>query len=412
MRKIIEPNKAEASVQRAVSNRRSSAVTELMGRVFRRRSTVIGAVLICLTIAAAIMVWGNRQQDASNINVLKENNTNIEESSFKSDNNINADSFENSYENKIEVMEQLPSPEALLQDRLPDSDVVVGQLGMYMFQMKTSDILYASDEIGESTVDGVQRMANVTIEADGTTKEYNTQPGTVQAMLDMAGISLGQYDEVSQKLTDQVKDGSTITVSRVSYVTDTVYKTVKAEKVTRGSFYRSKGSSSLVSEGKDGTIKETYRVKYKDGVKVGEELIDTTVVEKAVNEVYEIGLWEGNTSVFTNNKIIPSAAPKAGTYSKVITARSTAYTHTGNNTASGRYPKVGTVAVAKKFFKSGMLKKYTRLYIEGYGYAIVEDSGDSLMQNYDGYWIDVFMDKRSECTIWGMRENVKVYILN
>ena len=83
MRKIIEPSKAEASVQRAASSRRGSTGTELLGRVFRRRSTVICTALICLTIAAAVMVWGNSKKDASNINVLQESILNSSDSSLK-----------------------------------------------------------------------------------------------------------------------------------------------------------------------------------------------------------------------------------------------------------------------------------------------------------------------------------------
>lgn len=408
MRKVIEPNKAEASGKSSAIKKRMFAVTELVGRVFRRRSTVIAALVICLAVVTAVIVWGNKPNN---------NEINISQGGNMTFRPVESGNVLMTVTPPTLTDGNTPQTDAPSDGQEPESeqingDVVVGQLGLYMFQLKTSDILYAPDAIGDATVDGVQRMANVTINVDGTTKEYNTQPGTVQAVLDMAGVTLGEYDEVSQDLDEQVKDGATITVSRITYETNKVYKTVKAQKVTRSSYYRTKGSEGLVSKGKDGKVQETYRVKYRDGVKVGEELVDTTVIEKVVNEVYEIGLWEGNKSVFTSNKIYPTAAPKPGTYSKVITARTTAYTHTGNNTASGRYPKVGTVAVAKKYFKTGIVKKYTRLYIEGYGYAIVEDSGDKYMENYNGYWIDVFMDKLSDCSIWGMRDNVKVYILN
>jgi len=80
---------------------------------------------------------------------------------------------------------------------------------------------------------------------------------------------------------------------------------------------------------------------------------------------------------------------------------SSAYTHTGNTTATGTWPKVGTIAVDPSVIKMG-----TRLYVEGYGFGVAADKGSAIRGNK----IDVFMDTESKAIKWG-RKNVKVYIL-
>lgn len=79
----------------------------------------------------------------------------------------------------------------------------------------------------------------------------------------------------------------------------------------------------------------------------------------------------------------------------------TAYTHTGNRTATGTMPRVGVVAVDPKVIPLG-----TRLYIDGYGFARAEDTGGAIK----GDKIDLFLDTSEEAKRFGRRW-VTVYIL-
>lgn len=84
-----------------------------------------------------------------------------------------------------------------------------------------------------------------------------------------------------------------------------------------------------------------------------------------------------------------------------MSVQATAYTHTGNTTFTGVYPHVGTVAVDPALIPLG-----SRLWIEGYGYGIAQDTGGAIK----GHRIDLFMDTKAECLNWG-RRTVKIYIL-
>lgn len=88
-------------------------------------------------------------------------------------------------------------------------------------------------------------------------------------------------------------------------------------------------------------------------------------------------------------------------YSDVFTCTAYAYV-AGGYGASGNPAVVGTVAVDPSIIPLG-----TRLYVEGYGYAIANDTGGNII----GYTLDLVMDTEYECYQWGVR-TVNVYILD
>ena len=79
----------------------------------------------------------------------------------------------------------------------------------------------------------------------------------------------------------------------------------------------------------------------------------------------------------------------------------TAYTWTGNRTATGTWPSRGTVAV-----DPGVIPLGTELHIEGYGAAVAADTGGAIQ----GQKIDLYMDSEHECLQWGRRQ-VEVRVL-
>lgn len=66
-------------------------------------------------------------------------------------------------------------------------------------------------------------------------------------------------------------------------------------------------------------------------------------------------------------------------------------------TATGTYPKHGTVAANPNRFPYG-----TKFYIEGYGYATCEDTGSAMRKNSNK--IDIFMETHEEAIKFGKQE--------
>lgn len=77
----------------------------------------------------------------------------------------------------------------------------------------------------------------------------------------------------------------------------------------------------------------------------------------------------------------------------------TAYTWTGNPCANGNYPTAG-YTVASNYFSLG-----TRIYIEGYGEYVVEDTG-GMASNV----IDIYLEDYNSCIEFG-RKQAGVYVV-
>jgi len=71
-------------------------------------------------------------------------------------------------------------------------------------------------------------------------------------------------------------------------------------------------------------------------------------------------------------------------------------------TASGMMAQVGVVAV-----DTNVIPFHTRMYIEGYGFAVAGDRGGAIR----GYKVDLFFDTREEVRQFG-RRHLQVWILD
>ncbi len=100
--------------------------------------------------------------------------------------------------------------------------------------------------------------------------------------------------------------------------------------------------------------------------------------------------------------------PSRGRVVRAYIMEATAYTHTGNNTASGAYPRANhTVAADPDVLPIG-----TMVLIDGKGPYRVEDTGlrcgtmgpNGYYLHVQGNRIDIFMDTRAECLEFGRRQ--------
>ena len=246
---------------------------------------------------------------------------------------------------------------------------------------------------------------SVAIYAGGEEYLYEGRPVTVEILLSHYGIELGEDDSLSVSLDYTPQDGDEIVVSQVTY--------------------------DRVTETEDG-YRNTYLVTYVNGEPVDWELLESEYVyEEETDDSYS----ESEASTSSEETASPSEpatveAPKettpepepepevtttsaaeetsantiAGyTYSNVINCKAYAYTaYPGALGASGNPAVVGTCAVDPSVIPMG-----SRLYIEGYGFAIANDTGGDIIGNT----VDVFMSTESECVYWGV-QYVNVYILD
>ncbi|HBQ26252.1 MAG TPA: hypothetical protein DD791_07650, partial [Syntrophomonas sp.] len=152
-----------------------------------------------------------------------------------------------------------------------------------------------------------------------------------------------------------------------------------------------RGLTKTISAGKDGLTKNTVRITYHNGQEVKREVINSETLVEPKNRVIAMGTI---TAVSRGNQLL--------NFREARYMEASAYTYTGNRTATGRNPEVGMVAVDPQVIPMG-----SRMYIEGYGFARAADTGGSIKGNR----LDIFLEDRSQCLNWG-RRTVKVYLLD
>lgn len=288
----------------------------------------------------------------------------------------------------------------------------------------------------------IRRAMPLTIYLEDAQTEVKMLAGTVEDALLRAGVELDEEDEVYPSQNSYVTPGMTINVIdvEVEYVTEE--EVLEYKEITKNSDKLEKGKRVLMQQGENGLQKNQYQVTYKNGEEVSRELVETTVVKEPVDKITHVGTYvkptvtptkkPGNTGNKDTGKDLPKdedglltkvpstnqihsgtlyehksvPAPAPSIIAKTITInRCTAYTHTGNRTATGTWPRIGTLAADPKQIPYG-----TKLYIPGYGYGRVEDTGSN-KHDADTYCLDLFMETRKECLNWGVKRNIKVYLL-
>ncbi|MFA5537424.1 MAG: 3D domain-containing protein [Bacillota bacterium] len=236
----------------------------------------------------------------------------------------------------------------------------------------------------------ITRAEQVFIEADNeiiVARSINTEP---ESLLAEAKIQVGDLDLM---LTGYTLAGfKTIKVVRITE------KVVEEQVAIPFTTFRQpdhklrRGEQKLLQSGQDGLRLNEIKVTLADGEELEREIINSEVLAAPVRQVIAYGINEGSA---------PASRSLQHNVKEIRTMEATAYTHTGNRTATGIYPYVGVVAVDPRVIPLG-----SKLYVEGYGYAEAQDTGGAIK----GDRIDIFLDTEIECINWGRRV-VEVHFL-
>lgn len=113
------------------------------------------------------------------------------------------------------------------------------------------------------------------------------------------------------------------------------------------------------------------------------------------------------TTTTTSTTTTTTTTTSSSSYLKTLTMTATAYSATGNKTATGVWPTRNSSGVSTVAVDPNVIPLGTKLYIEGYGYAIAADTGGAIKGNK----IDLFMNSNSECINFG-RQAVTVHVVS
>jgi uncharacterized protein YabE (DUF348 family) len=221
---------------------------------------------------------------------------------------------------------------------------------------------------------------------------------TVADFLVQQGITLNQLDRVEPNDVDIVKENDVINVIRVEKVTDVVEEPVDFAVVTQKDANLASGTQKVVKEGKKGLLAKTFEVVLENGKEVVRNLISETTIAEKQDKVVAVGTMA-----------LAQQISRGTATGKEFYVNSTAYTAYCNGcsgtTATGinlrTNPNMKVIAVDPSIIPLG-----TKVYVEGYGYAIAADKGSAIK----GYKIDVFLPTNAEAFKWGNRR-VKIQIV-
>lgn len=266
-------------------------------------------------------------------------------------------------------------------------------------KMHDVDFVYGQDYMDVQFYKGIsnnmeiniKKAVRVTIKADGQKRQITVLPCTVAELLEKEEIVLDDDDIVKPGLKHKLKKGDKVVVKRVTKKNVVEEETDPYEVQYVADYNMTIGKTKVTQKGKNGLKKNTYKVTYVDGKEKSRKLIKSKTLEKRKDKVITYG-----------TKIL-SGVPADLKYKKVYkNVRAVSYYMKGTpHGAYGLPCEYGTCAVDKDLIPLGSL-----LYIEGYGYAIANDTGTSIK----GKTVDVYMEKLSQCGIWGARK-VKVYVI-
>lgn len=235
----------------------------------------------------------------------------------------------------------------------------------------------------------VVRAVPFTVTYNGQKKQFKSSNETVGEALKSVGLKF-KHNKIYPHAHEKFREGMNIIVvdnKESMHLADAevkpAVKYIEDKKLAAG-------VEKVVKTGKPGKQKIVSRV-YKDVFdKHIKEEIGRVVIEPAEDTIIRKGVARS---------IKTSQGYKR--YSKLLNCEATAYTHTGDPTATGIMPYVGVVAVDPRYIPLG-----TKMYIPGYGVALAADTGGAIKGNI----IDLFLNTERECIHWG-RRNVQVYIL-
>ena len=251
----------------------------------------------------------------------------------------------------------------------------------------------------------INRAFKLSVVDGGVTKQVWSTSTTVADFLNKQGITLQELDRVEPSLYDTIEPNSVVNVVRVEKVTDVVEEPVNFAVISQKDSTLLEGKEEVRTEGKNGLVSKKYEVIKENGKEVKRTLVSENVISEKQDKVVAVG-----TKVVTQTVSRGTSSSSSSESGRELYVTATAYTASCSGcsgiTATGldlrNNPSVKVIAVDPRVIPLG-----TKVFVEGYGYAVAADTGGAIKGNK----IDVFIANKSQAYKWG-RKKVKIRILD
>lgn len=252
----------------------------------------------------------------------------------------------------------------------------------------------------------IKRAVPLTVAIDGSVLHFLSSEDTIHDVLAAEGISYGKIDKIYPEEDTIISKDLQVRVVRVTEREITEKQEIAFQKEIKEMSEWERGVDKTLTEGSNGEKVKTIKITYEDGVEKIREIMEEKITKPPVNNLVAVG---------TLDSIVVSRGDTIK-FDKMIVMKATSYTddiastgQIGGTTYTGTKPrrnsdggKWSTVAVDPRVIPLG-----TKLWVEGYGYAIAEDIGGAVKGNI----IDLFFTNgTSEYERWSTHKT-RVYIL-
>lgn len=259
----------------------------------------------------------------------------------------------------------------------------------------------------------------ITVKADGHNLVLWAAETTAGQALQSLGVALGELDRVEPGADEKLYSGDVVEVIRVNKYLITQRSEIPFREIRRTNETMDLGESQVLQRGVTGLREDTVEVTIENGEEVDLHLVQSDIIRVKQDRVVEHG---GNTLL--------SRSGRTFQFNKVIYVTATAYcpgtiesgcpidehgrskctghfndgiTATGirATAGSGQEGNPHIVAVDPRIIPLG-----SRLYIDGYGFAIAADVGGAIKGNR----IDLLIANHEKAWNFG-RKQLRVYLL-
>ncbi|MEG2539826.1 MAG: 3D domain-containing protein [Clostridium sp.] len=280
---------------------------------------------------------------------------------------------------------------------LDEHNIALGEKDKVSFDLES--------RLKENMTINIKRAVPIKVEDAGKVTEIKSAASTVSEMLQDENIAVSAIDKVSPAVNDNIKPDMKVSIVRVTEKLETVDEKIPYVIEKTPDKKLTAGTVKVLKEGADGRRQVVYRTVYENGVPVSKIKVEEKIVCKPTKKLIVSGTKP--------NVVTASRGGRTFDYSRVMKMTSTAYSQApydpmggGSITASGMKVKrdpdgYSTVAVDPRVIPLG-----TKLYVEGYGYAIAADTGGAIKGNK----IDLYFNPGYNLGGWG-RRTVTVYVL-
>jgi resuscitation-promoting factor RpfB len=152
-------------------------------------------------------------------------------------------------------------------------------------------------------------LKTVTVKAAGQAKKVETTATTVGEALAAAAITPDSDDLISADRSAAVKDGSTVTYTKVDIKNTTKKESIAYETVRKNSSSLAKGKTVVDRSGKSGSKKVVYREVRYDGKVKSRKAVKTTVTDKPTTRILLIGTRKPSSSSSSSSSSSGGSAP-------------------------------------------------------------------------------------------------------